>query len=117
MLALKIRHKYLKRDDMCKAIVPDTQKMLSRLAIIITMVMPIMIMMLIIMIQSCVPFLVKTVEQTRNRNGLAEVAWWLSGLRIQCCQCCGSGHCCGVCSNPGPGTSSRHGYGQKKEVG
>lgn len=53
-----------------KQSVPDSQKMLSRLAIIITMVMTIMIMMLIIMIQSCAPFLVKNMVQTRNRSGI-----------------------------------------------
>lgn len=37
----------------------------------IIMVMTIMIMMLIIMIQSCVPFLVKNMVQTRNRSRIA----------------------------------------------
>ena len=53
-----------------KQSVPDTQKV-SQLVIIITMVMTIMIMRLIIMIQSCVPFLVKNTVQTRNRSGIA----------------------------------------------
>ena len=56
-----------KRNDMCKAVSSwNTED-----AIIITMVMTIMIMMLIIMIQSCVPFLVKNIVQTRNRSGIA----------------------------------------------
>lgn len=46
-----------------KQSVPDTQKMLNRLALIITTVMMIMIMMLVIMIQCCVPFLVKGMVQ------------------------------------------------------
>lgn len=54
-----------------KQSIPNTQKMLNKLAIIITMVMTIMIMMLIIMIQSCVPFLVKSMVQTRNRSEIA----------------------------------------------
>ena len=32
-----------------------------------------------------------------------EVLWWPSGLRIQCCHFCGSGHCHGVGLIPGPG--------------
>ena len=56
-----------KRNDMYKAVSSwNTED-----AIIITMVMTIMIMMLIIMIQSCVPFLVKNMVQTRNRSGIA----------------------------------------------
>lgn len=56
-----------KRNDMYKAVSSwNTED-----AIIITMVMTIMIMMLIIMIQSCVPFLVKNMVQTRNRSRIA----------------------------------------------
>ena len=33
------------------------------------------------------------------------VPWWLSGVRILCCHCCGSGYCHGVVLNSGPGTS------------
>ena len=36
------------------------------------------------------------------------ISWWLSGLRIQCCYCCGSG------SILGPETSACHGHSQKK---
>lgn len=52
-----------------KQSVPDTQKMLSKLAviIIITMVM-MMIMMLTTVIQSSIPFLVKSMVQTGNRS-------------------------------------------------
>ena len=28
------------------------------------------------------------------------VPWWLSGRRIRCCHCCGSGHCSGLGSVP-----------------
>ena len=31
-----------------------------------------------------------------------EVPWWLSGLRTLCHRCCGSGHCCGTHTIPGP---------------
>ena len=34
---------------------------------------------------------------------LLGVPWWLSGLRIWCCYCCGSGCCCGRDSIPGLG--------------
>ena len=34
------------------------------------------------------------------------IPWRLSGLRIQRCPCCGSGHCCGTGSIPGLGTSA-----------
>ena len=30
-------------------------------------------------------------------------SWWLNGLRIQCCHCCGSGHCHGSQFNPSTG--------------
>ena len=43
------------------------------------------------------------------------VPWWLSGLRMQCCHCCGSGYCCGVGSIPGLGISACSGWGQKKK--
>ena len=35
---------------------------------------------------------------------LLGVPWLLSGLRIQCCYCCGLGHFCGANSVPSPGT-------------
>ena len=37
------------------------------------------------------------------------MAWWLSGLKIQCCHCCGSGSILGL------GTSECHGCSQKKK--
>ena len=45
---------------------------------------------------------------------LPGVAWWLSGLRIQRCHFHGSGYSCDTGSIPGPGTSTCHGYGQKR---
>ena len=41
--------------------------------------------------------------------------WWLSGLRIQYCHCCGSGCCCDWSSIPGPGTSACLGLTQKNK--
>ena len=41
------------------------------------------------------------------------VLWWLSGLRIQRCHCCGSGYSCGTGSIPGPGTYTCLRHGQK----
>ena len=40
------------------------------------------------------------------------VLWWLSGLKIQRCHCCGSGYLCGTGSFLGPGTSE---YRKKKK--
>ena len=37
------------------------------------------------------------------------VPWWLSGLKIQWCHCCGSGPC------PGTGTSACHRWGKTKQ--
>ena len=34
------------------------------------------------------------------------VLWWQGKLKIQCCYCCRSGHCCGEGSIPGPRTST-----------
>ena len=42
------------------------------------------------------------------------VPWCLSGLRIQCCHCCGWGKCCDTGLIPGPGTSACCRCGQKK---
>ena len=44
---------------------------------------------------------------------LFKVSWWLSGLSIQHYHCYGSGHCCGMGSIPGPGTSACHRHRQK----
>ena len=44
------------------------------------------------------------------------VLGWLSGLRIQHCPCSGLGHCCGVGSLPGLGTSTWHGCGEKNKI-
>ena len=40
---------------------------------------------------------------------------WISGLTIQCCQCSGSGCCCGMGSIPGVGTSTCHRCRKKKK--
>ena len=42
---------------------------------------------------------------------------WHCGLRIQCCHCNGCGHCCGVDSIPGPGTSAYQEYGKERKEG
>ena len=42
-------------------------------------------------------------------------SWWLSGLRIWYCCCCGSGQRCGVGLSPGPGTFVWGGCGKKKK--
>ena len=42
------------------------------------------------------------------------VPWWLSGLRIWHCHCCGLGCCCGTDSVPGPRTCAWHGHSQTK---
>ena len=42
------------------------------------------------------------------------VLWWHSGLRIWCCHCSGSGHCCVVGSFLGLGTCMCLRHGQKK---
>ena len=44
------------------------------------------------------------------------VTWWSSGLKIWWCQCCGSGHCCGTSSVPGPGNSTGHRCGKNKQT-
>ena len=46
----------------------------------------------------------------KHRWGLL---WWLCGLRIHYCHCCGSGHCCGTGSIPDLGISMCHWCGQK----
>ena len=45
--------------------------------------------------------------------------WWCSGLRIQHCHCCGSGHYCSIGLIPDPGTPIcyRHGQKSKKQQG
>ena len=45
------------------------------------------------------------------------VPWWLSGLRIWCCHCCGSSCCCGTGLIPGLETYTchRHSYKRKKK--
>ena len=60
-------------------------------------------------------------EESKNINSnlaykksLLGVPWWHSRLRIQCCHCCGSDHCCGLGLIPGPRTSICHGSSQKK---
>lgn len=41
-------------------------------------------------------------KKIKNKN--RGVLWWLSGLRISCCYCSGSGCSCGMGSAPGLGT-------------
>lgn len=48
-------------------------------------------------------------------NSTAGAPWWLNGLRIWCCHCCGSGGCYGGGSIPGPGTSACPSCSQKKK--
>ena len=43
------------------------------------------------------------------------VLWWPNRLRIQCCHCCGSGHCYGACLTPCPGTPTCHRHSKKKK--
>lgn len=43
------------------------------------------------------------------------VSLWGNGFRIWCCPCCGLGHCCGVCSIPGPGICTCCECGPKKK--
>ena len=40
-------------------------------------------------------------KMTALKRDVIRVPWWLSGLRIPCCLCCSSGHCCGAGSVPG----------------
>ncbi|WP_251884210.1 hypothetical protein, partial [Klebsiella pneumoniae] len=42
--------------------------------------------------------------------------WWLSGVRIQPCHCCGSGYCHGTGSVPALGTSLCHRHSQNKQT-
>ena len=42
------------------------------------------------------------------------VLWWLRRIRIPCCHCYGSGHCCGAGLILGPGPFTCHKCGQKK---
>lgn len=55
------------------------------------------------------PLMTTTVEKTKKMGA----PWCLSRLRIQGCQCCGSGLCYGASLNPG--TSTCYGYGKNKE--
>ena len=43
------------------------------------------------------------------------VLLWLSTLRIWCCHCSGSGHCCDICFIFGPGASAYHRCSQKEK--
>ena len=43
------------------------------------------------------------------------VPWWLSRLRIWCCHCSSSGHCCGGAWTLGPGTSMCLRCGQREK--
>ena len=49
-----------------------------------------------------------------HKKIFSRIPWWLRGLRIWHCHCYGLGHCCGVGSIPGLGTSACHGCGQNK---
>ena len=46
---------------------------------------------------------------------LWRVCWWLSGLRIHCCHCCGLGCCYDAHSVPGLETSVCSGHSQKQK--
>ena len=43
----------------------------------------------------------KKQNKTKQKK-LLGIPWWPGGLRIQCCHCCGSGHCCGTSSITSP---------------
>ena len=43
------------------------------------------------------------------------VPWWLSGLRLWHCHCCGCGYCCDSGLIPGLGNSACCRYSQKKK--
>ena len=49
----------------------------------------------------------------RLENYTLGVPWWLSGLSLWYCHCCGSGHCSSVGLIPGPGTSTCRERGKK----
>ena len=46
---------------------------------------------------------------------ILRVPWWLSGLRICHCHCCGLSGCCGTRWIPGPRTLACHRLGKKKK--
>ena len=48
-------------------------------------------------------------KQTKNPG----ISWWLSGLRIRHCHCCGCCYCSEVSLIPGQGSSTSHEQGQK----
>ena len=50
-----------------------------------------------------------------GQNTGTENPLWHSWLRIWCCPCCGSDHCCGLGSAPCLGTSTCRRCGQKKK--
>ena len=49
------------------------------------------------------------------RNWISGVPWWGSGLRIQCCHCCGLGCSGGSGLIPGSGTSASCAVGMAKK--
>ena len=54
------------------------------------------------------------VSHEGEEHTIKGISAWFSGLRIQCCHCCSSGHCCGGGFIPGLGTSTCHRYGKNK---
>ena len=54
-----------------------------------------------------------TVPSLFNQNNNSWSSLVTQRLRILCCPCYGSGHCCGPGSISGPGTSACYGCGQK----
>ena len=48
-------------------------------------------------------------------KGNLGVPWWLNGLRIWCCPCCGCGYCCGMGFHHWPGNSYMLQTQSKKE--
>lgn len=49
------------------------------------------------------------------KTGRFGVPCWIGGLRSCQCHCCGSGHCYGTDSTPGPGTLHATGTTKKKK--
>ena len=67
---------------------------------------------------STIPFLPRPLlkrDICRSSRVVVGVPWWLSGLSIRQCHCCGSGYCCGKGSILGQGTSTGCGSSQKEK--
>ena len=55
-------------------------------------------------------------DAMRFKMHVREAPWWLTGLRIQCCPSCGSGHSQSVIWIPGPGTFVSSGHCPKQKI-